>query len=107
MTLIGTPANILATNMVADYGLPTFGFFDFTPIGLVVLTTGILYMALIGRHLLPVRQTPSDPQINRQLREYISELVLPEDSQLAGVTLLESKLGADYDLTVMAIIRGE
>ena len=37
LTLIGTPANILATNIVADNGLPTFGFFDFTLIGLVVL----------------------------------------------------------------------
>src|SRR3990170_5323378 len=33
LTLIGTPANILATNIVADHGLPTFGFFDFTPLG--------------------------------------------------------------------------
>jgi len=27
MTLIGTPANILATSIVAENGLPTFGFF--------------------------------------------------------------------------------
>ena len=106
ITLIGTPANILATSIVAENGLPTFGFFDFAPIGLVVLTTGILYMLIIGRHLLPVRQTPGDAQVKGELRNYISEIrVLPE-GKLAGCSLLESKLGADYDLTVIAIVRG-
>lgn len=105
LTMIGTPANILATNIVAEYGLPTFGFFDFMPIGLVVFGTGILYMASIGRHLLPVRQPVGEAQQTRIIRQYISEVrVLPE-GQLAGMTLFESRLGADYDLTVIAIIR--
>ena len=106
MTLIGTPANILATSVVEKYGLPTFGFFDFTPIGIVVLITGVLYMIFIGRHLLPVRQAPGVDQDKAQLRTYISEVrVLPE-GHLAGATLLESRLGADYDLTAVALVRG-
>jgi di/tricarboxylate transporter len=44
LTLIGTPANILATSIVAENGLPTFSFFDFTPVGIVVFLIGILYM---------------------------------------------------------------
>ena len=107
MTLIGTPANILATNIVADYGLPTFSFFDFMPIGLVVFGTGILYMVFIGRHLLPIRQPPEDDLIAQQLRDYISEVRVLADGRLAGQTLFESRLGADYDLTVIAIIRDE
>ncbi|MFQ5945302.1 MAG: SLC13 family permease, partial [Anaerolineae bacterium] len=43
MTLIGTPPNVLATNILADRGLPTFSFFDFTPMGIIVFLTGILY----------------------------------------------------------------
>ena len=65
LTLIGTPANILATNIVSANGLPTFGFFDFTLIGLVVFATGILYMVFIGRHLLPVRQAPGEAECKR------------------------------------------
>jgi len=105
LTLIGTPANILATNIVANNGLPTFGFFDFAPIGLVVFTTGIVYMTLIGRHLLPVRQSPNNQQNTRQLREYISEVLVTEQSPLANRTLFESRLGAEYDLTVIALVR--
>jgi di/tricarboxylate transporter len=107
LTLIGTPANILATSIVAENGLPTFGFFDFTPIGLVVFGTGVLYMVFIGRHLLPIRQPPGDEQTTRQLRDYISEVRVLADGRLAGQTLFASRLGADYDLTVMAIIRDE
>jgi len=107
ITLIGTPANILATNIVAENGLPTFGFFDFSPIGLVVLGTGILYMVFIGRHLLPVRQPPGTgtSEIKGELRKYISEVRVQPDGKLAGLSLLESKLGADYDLTVITIVR--
>ncbi|MBC8333146.1 MAG: anion permease [Anaerolineae bacterium] len=106
LTLIGTPANILATSIVAENGLPTFGFFDFTPIGLVVLATGILYMIFIGRHLLPVRQPSGEAQVKGDLRKHISELRVLEAGKLAGRTLLESKLGSAYDLTAIAIVRG-
>ena len=107
ITLIGTPANILATSIVSENGLPTFSFFDFTPIGLVVLATGILYMVFIGRHLLPVRQAPGEAQMKGELRKYISEERILPDGKLAGSTLLESNIGADYDLTAIAIVRGE
>jgi len=109
MTLIGTPANILATNIVERYGLPTFGFFDFTPIGIVVLLTGVTYMVLLGRRFLPVRQPPGPGtvKIKGQLRNYISEVRVLPDGELAGRTLLESRLGADYDLTAIAMVRGK
>jgi len=105
MTLIGTPANILATSIVTKYGLPTFGFFDFTPLGIVVLGTGVLYMVFIGRHFLPVRKPPGDERTDDQDRTYISEVRVLPDGHLAGISLLESRLGADYDLTVLALVR--
>jgi di/tricarboxylate transporter len=105
LTLIGTPANILATDIVTDYGLPTFGFFDFTPMGLIVFSTGILYMVFIGRHLLPARQSPDDLKSSNQLRPYMGEARVLPDSKLIDKTLFESRLGADYDLTVIGITR--
>jgi len=106
LTLIGTPANILATNIVKDNGLPTFGFFDFTLIGAAVFATGILYMVFVGRHLLPVRQAPGEAEVENQIRKYISEVRVLPNGNLAGQTLLESKLGEEYDLTAIALVRG-
>jgi di/tricarboxylate transporter len=105
MTLIGTPANILATNILADRGLPTLGFFDFAPIGIIVLITGILYMVFIGRHLIPVRESGEDWESLDRLREYVTEVHVSPVSSLVGKTLLESQLGEKFDLTVVAIER--
>jgi di/tricarboxylate transporter len=105
MTLIGTPANILAMGILAERGLPTIGFFGFAPMGVVLLTTGVLYMALVGRHLLPVREGTQGRQDVYRLREYVSETRVLTTSPLAGKTLLESGLGRDYDLTVLGLER--
>ena len=105
MTLIGTPANILAMGILADRGLSTLGFFEFTPIGIVVLTTGVFYMVLIGRHLLPEREGTQGRRDVYRLREYVTEVMVSTTSPLAGKTLLESRLGQDYDLTVLAMER--
>jgi di/tricarboxylate transporter len=105
MTLIGTPANILAMGILAERGLPTIGFFGFAPMGLVLLTTGVLYMALVGRHLLPVREGAQGRQDVYRLREYVSETRVLSTSPLAGKTLLDSGLGRDYDLTVLGLER--
>jgi di/tricarboxylate transporter len=95
MTLIGTPANILAQGILVTRGLPSFGFFDITPMGSIILFTGIIYMVLIGRHLLPVRETASDPQVSKQLRAYIGEVQVNPQSSLVGKNLYESKLGEE------------
>jgi di/tricarboxylate transporter len=105
MTLIGTPANILAMGILSARGLPTLGFFEFMPIGIVLLTTGVIYMVLIGRHLLPSRGGAEDRRDAVLRREYVAEVRIPEDCGLAGKTLLESGLGRDFDLTVLAIER--
>ncbi len=105
MTLIGTPANILAQGILVARGLPAFSFFEITPMGAIVLATGIIYMVVIGRHFLPVRETPSDAQLAAQLKEYISDIQITNDSMLNGKTLYDSGLGAEYDLTVLSVIK--
>lgn len=105
MTLIGTPANILAQGILVTRGLPSFGFFDITPMGSIVLFTGIIYMVLIGRHLLPVRETVSDLKVSPQLRAYIAEVQVLPQSPLVGTKLVESNLGETYDLVVLSVRR--
>jgi di/tricarboxylate transporter len=106
MTLIGTPPNVLAANLLAQRGLTTFTFFDFTPTGIIVFLSGVLYMVLIGRHLLPKNESLEKASLGR-LREYVSEIRIPAESLLAGKTLSQSQLGAKYDLSVLTIIRND
>jgi di/tricarboxylate transporter len=105
MTLIGTPPNILATNILFARDLPSFSFFDFTPTGIIIFATGILYMVTLGRRLLPTRESSEERMVAQQRREYVSEFRILPENPIAGQTLLESRLGADFDLSVVAIIR--
>ena len=102
LTLIGTPPNILAANILMGYEGLAFNFFDFAPMGLIILSSGILYMVFIGRHLLPQTKENQNLTHSYQLRDYTTELYVPEHSTLVGKTLAQSKLGAQYDLTVLS-----
>ena len=105
MTLIGTPANILAQGILTARGLPAFGFFQFTPMGTIVLLTGVIYMVVIGRHLLPFRKTADEAKNFTQLREYFSEVEVTPESPLVGKNLYQSELGSEYNLIVLSIFR--
>lgn len=105
MTLIGTPPNVLAASILSERGLDSFSFFDFTPMGTIVFLTGVLFMVFIGRHLLPVREAITARPGAQELRQYVSEVRILPESPLAGLSLLEARLGADYDLNVLGIAR--
>ena len=103
MTLIGTPPNILASGILMEYTHNlSFRFFDFLPMGLLLLGSGTLYMVLIGRHLLPSTSVKDDLARSYQIRDYATELTILPDSPLVGKTIEESKFGEEYDLTIIS-----
>jgi di/tricarboxylate transporter len=110
-TLIGTPPNLLVSDVLRDFSLRPFGMFDFTPVGGAVLLGGVAFMALIGRHLLPERDItreagqPTDLGQIFAFQERLAYLQLPGDSRLAGSSLFASRLGAALGLNVLAILR--
>lgn len=115
MTLIGTPPNIVISEGLREAGLEPFGMFDYSPVGLVVLLAGTAFMALFGRRLLPSRDitrgvaAPGEADYRElyDLQERMVLLHLPQDSQLDGKTLFESRLGSALGLTVIAVFRDD
>ncbi|PIE80122.1 MAG: hypothetical protein CSA11_09425 [Chloroflexi bacterium] len=103
MTLIGTPPNILATDIMATYGVEPFGFFDFLPTGLLALAIGIAYMMLVGRFLLPDRTPVGDLSRQYRVRDFLTELRIGERSSLLGQTLSETGIGENFDLNVLYV----
>lgn len=106
-TLIGTPPNLLVSSALAAAGYEPFTLFDYTPMGLIVMVSGITYFAVAGRHLLPDRQTHSaeDLTADYNLRDYLTELKVLPVSNLIGKTIEDTRLGEEYDLTVMGLMR--
>jgi di/tricarboxylate transporter len=104
-TLIGTPPNLLVSQALEESGFEGFKMFDFLPTGLAVLGIGVVYMALAGRHLIPVREGDANFTRQYQLQDYITEVVVSDKSSLAGKSILESGLQKDLGLTVLRISR--
>lgn len=110
MTLIGTPPNILVSEVMTDFGLPAFSFFDFIYLGLPILLGGTLYMVLFGHRLLPEKDKSAElssagAEEHFGLSERFFALQIPEGSLLAGRSLAESRIGSALKLSVIGIRR--
>ena len=109
-TLVGTPPNILAAQVLAERGLEPFELFDFTPLGAAILAVGVVYMLTLGRKLLPerqhgpaMRQTNDLTQVYR-LHERLFSIRIPEGSPLHDRSLAETRLGNTLGVKVVAIL---
>jgi di/tricarboxylate transporter len=115
-TQIGTPPNILVTDALRDAGMKSFTFFDFTPVGLIIMFSGIAFMVLIGRHLLPQRDvakesssTGKDNNWRSQydLEERLFQIRVPANSILENKNLAEVRMGSVLGWNVIGITRGD
>jgi len=113
-TLIGTPPNIIVSDLLRKEGLTPFRFFDYTPIGLLLIASGILFMLFVGRRLLPEHKPKQDLQRVENPKELIERYQLPDNlfrlrvrrsSGLMGRTVAGSRLRQDFGLTVLEIVR--
>ena len=103
-TLIGTSTNLLVSSISEKNGLGGFSMFEFTPLGMILLMVGILYLLVVGRWLLPVRKRAELTE-TYQLREYVTELRVLPNSPMINKTVIDSRLGEQLDVTVLEIIR--
>ena len=72
LTLIGTPPNILVSLIMAEHGIEPFKMFDFTPIGILIVIAGILYMTFLGQRLLPERRGESSLMDRFKIQDYLT-----------------------------------
>ncbi|MEH6826291.1 MAG: SLC13 family permease [Motiliproteus sp.] len=112
LTLIGTPPNVVVSGQMAAAGLAPFGFFDFTPIGAIILLVGSLYLVFVARHLLPegeVRESEHPHLKEFALRygitDHLHKIKVPATSDLIGKNVTEAGVRTHYEVTLFAIRR--
>ncbi len=105
-TLIGSSTNLIVSSIAENYGLPPFSMFEMARIGLLLVVFLIVYFVVIGRFLLPTRESGSKTKAYH-LGEYITELRVKENSSLIGKTIREAKLVGQHDVKVMKLIRND
>lgn len=106
-TLIGTPPNLLVSIALEEAGFLPFRMFDFLPTGLAVMAAGALYMATLGRHLIPLRGQAESLTQRYELADYVTEVVVPEKSPLVGKTLRQAELPKRFALSVLRVRRAD
>ncbi|WP_330202370.1 SLC13 family permease [Cyanobacterium sp. Dongsha4] len=109
ITLLGTSTNILASGIAVQLGYPEFGIFQFTKLGLPVFLIGLIYLSIASPKLLPARKPPGGESLaeDYELKEYVSEMIIPPKSSLIGQTLRSSEIQRKFDLDVLEIIRND
>ena len=107
ITLIATTTNIVVSGLMEDEGMHPLGMFELTPVGLVILAVGIVYLLTVGKKLIPDRPYEEPFSAESNVRNYLTELVVPEGSDLCGKTLVQAALGRDMDLTVLRISKNK
>jgi di/tricarboxylate transporter len=105
VTLVASSTNIVVGGILKEYGLPSLGLFELTPVGLPIAVTGLIYMAVVGIRLIPQRETPKSLTDEFGIRPYLSEIVILPSSSLVGKTLEEADLSNTLDLTIIALYR--
>ncbi|MEF8788932.1 MAG: SLC13 family permease [Haloarculaceae archaeon] len=110
LTLIGTSTNILASDIVArpEYLGRPFSMFEFTALGAVVSVVGFVYLLTVGRWLLPERIRAEDDLTEEfGMADYLTEVVVREDSPLVGETIQSGLEQTDFDVDLVQLIRAD
>lgn len=96
-TLVGTSTNMLVSGIVEREGLESISMFQLTPIGLIFLTVGVLYMLFIGNRLLPQKAEEKDLDKKFNVKQYLTEIQLIErttDDDVVDISKL-TEVGVD------------
>jgi len=106
MTMVGSSPLILLNDLIATSNkvlpeaqqMEAWGLFSVTPIGLVMVTTGIIYFVVAGRFILPTTETESSTSGSNTMQYFhdvygvdydLFEIVVPDGSKIIGKTLDE------------------
>jgi len=104
-TLVGTSTNILVSSVAVQHGLPALGMFEFTKMGLVFFGAGILYMALFGVRLIPVREIEQNLTDKYRMKDYLTDIVLLPEAKSVGKRVADSPLVRELDIDILEVIR--
>ena len=105
-TLIGTSTNLIVDEIYHQKGFPALQIFDFTPLGLILLAAGGMYILIFGRTILPTRDSLTALlPVNKRSR-YVAEVIVQPGSSLIGKTI-KAIFRNKGPLKFLQILRGE
>jgi di/tricarboxylate transporter len=114
LTMVGSGPLILVNDLLKNEGHEAYNLFAVTPIGIVLLLSGISYFLLFGNKVLPKKKVGETGKTVQQklveklnLPHNIKLLTLTRESPLAGKTTEEAGLWNTYHVNLLGIGKGD
>ena len=105
ITLIGTPPNLLISNIRKDFVGAPYEMFDFAPVGLGVCFVGLVYLTFCWRFLPKDRRGQPLSEERFSIEDYVSEVSVDETSSFVDKTIREIEQSIDGDIYVVGLLR--
>ena len=107
ITLIGAPAFLVASSTLEQAGRSGLAIFTIAPLGIALSLVGTLFMLLVGRFLLPMREASVELGDRSHIDNYFTELKIQPGSPLIGRTLAQLKESGRYHFTAVGWMRAK
>lgn len=102
-SLIGTSTNLVVDGLMRQSGAPGFSLFEIAAVGIPITLVGCLYLVILSPYLIPNRVGAIEKF--GDVREYLVEMLVKSDCELAGQTVQDAGLRHLPGLFLIEIIR--
>ena len=113
LSMVGSGPLILINDLLRSADLAPYGLFSVTPVGILLLLSGIGFFFLFGKFVLPHSESPGESVSEQDkliealhLPHHIWHYTIPPDSALAGKTTEQSGVWGKFDLNILGISQG-